>query len=147
MISKIGLDKFDKLFVGWSLFFQVALITLFAVRKINLDLIYRYGWIFYALSIPAVIISIWFLRGGKPVSIWLAGFTFLIWAIVGFVVEYIMGINWRDPILWPVFVPYVFLYLTTVMFYWWPVAQLVRPLWFLYAVFFALGTYLNISSH
>jgi len=147
VISKIGLDKFDKLFVGWSLFFQVALITLFAVRKINLDLIYRYGWIFYALSIPAVIISIWFLRGGKPVSIWLAGFTFLIWAIVGFVVEYIMGINWRDPILWPVFVPYVFLYLTTVMFYWWPVAQLVRPLWFLYAVFFALGTYLNISSH
>ena len=147
MISKIGLDKFDKLFVGWSLFFQVALITLFAVRKINLDLIYRYGWIFYALSIPAVIISIWFLRGGKPVSIWLAGFTFLIWAIVGFVVEYIMGINWRDPILWPVFVPYVFLYLTTVMFYWWPVAQLVRSLWFLYAVFFALGTYLNISSH
>jgi len=143
----IGLDKYDKLYTGWSLFFHLALITIFAVRKINLDLIYSYGWIFYALSIPAVIISTLILRGGKPVSFWLAGFSFLAWAIVGFVVEYVMGINWRDPILWPVFVPYVFLYLTTVMYYWWPVAQLVRPLWFLYAAFFVLSTYLNVSSH
>ena len=61
--------------------------------------------------------------------------------------EYQLGINWREPIVWPVFVPYVLLYLTTVMFYWWPVAQLYRPLWYVYAAFFAIGTYLNVTSH
>jgi hypothetical protein len=143
----IGLDKYDKLYVSWSLFFHIALITLFAIRKINLELIYQNGWIFYALSIPAAFVSIIILRGGKPVSFWLAGFIFLAWAVLGFVIEFVVGIEWRDPILWPIFVPYVLLYLATFMFYWWPVGQLVRPLWFLYAAFFALSTYLNVSSH
>ena len=80
-------------------------------------------------------------------SFWLPGFLFLAWAVFGFVVEYLLGIQWRTPPNWPVLVPYVLLYLGTVMFYWWPVAQLVRPLWFLYAVFFALETYLNVTSH
>jgi len=143
----VMLDNYDKLYVGWSFLFQISLILVFAIRKINLDLIHQYGWIFYALGILAVIVSIILLRGGKPFAFWLAGFVFLLWAILGFVVEYVLGINWRSPALWPVLIPYVILYLTTVMFYWWPVGALVRPLWFLYAVFFALSTYLNVTSH
>lgn len=143
----VMLDSYDKLYVGWSFLFQISLILVFAIRKINLDLIHQYGWIFYALGIPAVIVSILLLHGGKPFAFWLAGFVFLLWAILGFVVEYVLGINWRSPALWPVLIPYVILYLTTVMFYWWPVGTLVRPLWFLYAVFFALSTYLNVTSH
>jgi hypothetical protein len=142
-----GLDKYDALYVGWSFIFHLALISHFTVRKLNLDLIQRYGWVFYLLSIPAVIVSIIILRGDKPVSFWLAGIIFLVWAMVGYFIEYQLGIQWRSPPNWPVLIPYVLLYLGTVMFYWWPVAQLVRPLWFLYAAFFALGTYLNITSH
>jgi hypothetical protein len=142
-----GLDKHDSLYLVWSLIFHISLIALFAVRKVNLDLIHRYGWIFYLLGIPAAVISVIILRGGKPASFWLAGFLFLVWAVFGYIVEYRLGIQWRTPPNWPVLVPYVLLYLGTVMFYWWPVGQLVRPLWFLYAAFFALGTYLNITSH
>jgi len=142
-----GLDKYDTLFVVTSFLFHISLITLFAIRKWNFDLVVRYGWIFYALSGLALIASILIMRGGKEWSFWIGGFLFLVWAIFGFIVEYQLGIKWRNPIVWPVLIPYVLLYLGIVMFYWWPVGQLNRPLWYLYAAFFALGTYLNITSH
>jgi hypothetical protein len=44
-------------------------------------------------------------------------------------------------------VPYVLLYLSTVMFYWWPVGLLSRPLWIAFAVLFVIGTVLNVTSH
>ena len=43
--------------------------------------------------------------------------------------------------------PYVTLYLVTVMFYWWPLGLLSRPLWFVFAVLFVIGSILNITSH
>lgn len=142
-----GLDNYDVLFVTWAFVLQVCLIVLFAIRKTNLDLILKYGWVFYLLCIPALIVSFIMIRGGKPFSFWLAGFIFLIWAILGLTVEYVFKIQWRDPIYWPIFIPYVLLYLSTIMFYWFPVGILSRPLWYLYAAFFALGTYLNVTSH
>ena len=143
----LGLDKFDSIFVIWAFILQVCLLVLFAIRKINLDLILKYGWAFYLLSIPAVIVSIFMIRAGKPYSFWLAGFIFLAWAILGIWVEYILNIQWRSPIVWPVFVPYVVLYLGTIMFYWFPVGIISRPLWYLYTFLFAVGTYLNVTSH
>jgi hypothetical protein len=43
--------------------------------------------------------------------------------------------------------PYVTLYLGTIMFYWWPLALLYRPLWFVFGALFVIGTILNITSH
>lgn len=142
-----GLDKFDSLFVIWAFVMQICLIVLFAIRKMNLDLILQYGWIFYLLSIPAVIVSIMMLRNGKDWSFWVGGFIFLAWAIFGYMVEYSFGIKWRNPVVWAVLIPYVVLYLGTIMFYWFPLGILSRPLWYTYAVLFALGTYLNVTSH
>lgn len=142
-----GLDKFDSLFVIWAFVMQICLIVLFAIRKVNLDLILQYGWIFYLLSIPAVIVSIMMLRNGKDWSFWVGGFIFLAWAIFGYMVEYSFGIKWRNPVVWAVLIPYVVLYLGTIMFYWFPLGILSRPLWYTYAVLFALGTYLNVTSH
>ena len=102
---------------------------------------------FYLLSIPAVIVSIVMLKTGKPYSFWLAGFIFLVWAVFGLVIEYGFGIQWRNPIVWPVFVPYVVLYLGTIMFYWFPLVILSRPLWYIYAVLLAVTTYLNVTTH
>ena len=143
----LGLDKFDSIFVIWAFILQVCLLVLFAIRKINLDLILKYGWAFYLLSITAVIVSIFMIRAGKPYSFWLAGFIFLAWAILGIWVEYILNIQWRSPIVWPVFVPYVLLYLSSLVFYWWPLGNIQRPLWFIYGVLFAISTMLNITSH
>jgi hypothetical protein len=87
------------------------------------------------------------IRAGKEWSFWVAGFIFLFWAIFGLVVEYGFHIKWRNPIKWPIFVPYVLLYLGTIMFYWFPVGALSRPFWYVYAVLFAFSTYLNVTSH
>jgi fatty acid desaturase len=55
-------------------------------------------------------------------------------------------VQWRDPILWQ-FGPYVFLYLATIMFYWWPLGLVSRPLWFVYAALFIISTVINATSH
>ena len=82
-----GLDNIDTLFVLWAFVMQICLIVLFAIRKMNVEIILTYGWIFYLLSIPAVVVSIIMLRAGKEWSFWVGGFIFLVWAIFGLVIE------------------------------------------------------------
>jgi hypothetical protein len=117
------------------------------LRKWRFNLAMRYGWIVYALSIPAAAVSVLLLLGGRPWTLWLGGFIYFIWAIFGYVVEYSKEIEWRNPIRWPIFGPYVVLYLATVMFYWWPLALIVRLLWYSYAILFIASTVLNLTSH
>lgn len=142
------LDNLDILFVVWAFFFQVALVVHFALRKWFFEsYTMKYGWIVYALSLPAAAISIALLLGGKSWSFWLGGFLFLIYAAYGYWIDYAKGIEWRNPLRWSIMAPYVFLYLSTVMFYWWPLGLLSRPLWIVLAVLFVIGTVLNITSH
>jgi len=144
----LGLDKLETLFVVWAFLFQIVLIIHFLLRKWLFDAyIMQYGWIVYALSIPAAIVSIVLLLGGKTWSLWLGGFIYLIWAIFGYTVEYVKGIQWRNPVRWSIFAPYVFLYLATVMFYWFPLALIWKPLWYAFAILFIISTILNITSH
>ena len=143
----LGLDDLEVLFVAAAFLFQIVLIVHFALRKWNFDLSLRYGWIVYALSVPAAAVSVVLLLGGKTWSLWLGGFIYLIWAVYGYTVEYAKGIQWRNPIRWPIFGPYVLLYLATVMFYWWPLGLISRPLWVVVAVLFILSTTLNVTSH
>jgi hypothetical protein len=136
------------LFAAWAILFQVVLIVHFALRKWAFDrYIYPYGWIVYALGVPAALISLILLQRGETWSLWLGGFIYVVWAAYGYVVEYVMRIQWRNPIRWPVLGPYVLLYLATVMFYWWPLGLVRRPLWYAYAALFAISTFLNITSH
>ena len=142
------LDTLDKLFVVWAFLFQVVLIVHFALRKRFFEsYTTKIGWIVYALCIPAVVISIILLRGGKSWSFWLGGFLFPLYAAFGYWVDYVVKIQWRNPLRLSIMVPYVLLYLATVMFYWWPLGILGRPLWFAFAVLFVVGTFLNITSH
>ncbi len=143
-----NLDKLDKLFVVWAFLFQTVLIVHFALRKPFFEsYTMKFGWIVYALCIPAAVISIFLLRGGKSWSFWLGGFLFLLYAAFGFWVDYVIKIPWRNPIRLSIMFPYVFLYLATVMFYWWPLALLNRRLWFVGAILFVIGTILNVTSH
>jgi hypothetical protein len=143
-----NLDKLDILFVVWAFFFQIVLIVHFALRRWFFEgYTMKYGWIVYALCIPAVVISIVLLLGGKTWSFWLGGFLFLLYAAYGYWVDYVRRIQWRNPLRLSILFPYVFLYLATVMFYWWPLGRLSRPLWVVFAVLFIIGTILNITSH
>ena len=142
------LDSLDKLFVAWAFIFQILLIVHFAVRKTFFEsYTLKYGWIIYALCIPAVVISVILLLGGKSWSFWLGGFLFLLFAVFGYWVDYVAQIQFRSPIKLSVLIPYVFLYLATVMFYWWPLRFLSQPLWFAYGILFVIATILNIRSH
>jgi len=143
-----NLDSLDILFVMWAFFFQVVLIVHFAMRKRFFEsYTQKFGWIVYALSIPAVVISVVLLLGGKTWSFWLGGFLFLLYAAYGYWIDYVKIIQWRKPLRLSIMFPYVFLYLGTVMFYWWPLGLLSRPLWVVFSVLFAIGTVLNVTSH
>lgn len=143
-----ALDQLEILFVVTAFLFQVVLIVHFALRKWRFSVAARYGWIVYALSIPASIVSILLLLGGKAWTLWLAGFLYLVWALFGYTVEYRRGITtWRNPPRWSILGPYVTLYLATMMFYWWPLYPLHRPLFYLYTVLYVVSTILNLTSH
>jgi hypothetical protein len=69
-----NLDNLDKLFVVWAFLFQNILIVHFALRKpFFKSYTMKFGWIVYALCIPAAVISIILWRGGKSWSFWLGG--------------------------------------------------------------------------
>jgi hypothetical protein len=144
----LGLDGLDTLFVVWAFLFQIILIVHFAVRKRLFEsYTQKYGWLVYALCIPAAIISVILLLGGKSWTMWLAGFLFAIYAAYGYWIDYVKQIPWRKPLQRSIMFPYVTLYLATVMFYWWPLWPLSRPLWIAYAVLYVIATVLNITSH
>jgi hypothetical protein len=142
-----SLESLVVLFVIWAFLFQIALIIHFALRKWRFDLAMRYGVIVYALGIPAAVISILLLFGGSSWSLWMGGFICLIWGVYGYWVDYVKKIQWRIPPRWPVFSPYIFLYLATIMLYWWPLGLISRPLWYAYTVLFVISTALNATSH
>ncbi len=95
----------DRLFIVISLVFHIMMITHFALRKWRFHFALRFGWIIYALSIPGATASIILLMAGSHWSFWLGGFLYLIWAGYGYYIEYLKHIEWRNPILWPVFDP------------------------------------------
>lgn len=142
-----GLDSLETLFVVTAFLFQLVLIVHFTLRKWRFDTAIRYGPMVYALSLAAFAVSLRLLLGGKPWSLWLGGLLYLVWAIFGYTVEYVKKIEWRTPIRWPIFGPYVFMYLATVMFYWFPLALVYKPLWYGYAALFIVSTFLNMTSH
>lgn len=141
------LDRLDQLFVVFAFLFQVVLIVHFAARRWAFVRAVRYGPIVYALGLPALLISVAQISAGKPWYLWLAGVLYAVWATYGYYVEYVRHIEWREPIRWSVFGPYLTLYLATVMFYWWPLARLSKPLWFVYGALFVIATVLNVFSH
>ncbi len=107
----------------------------------------KFGWIVYVLALPAVAISIIFIRAGKTWYYGTAGFLCEAWSGFGVVVDIIWPVEWREPIYWPVFVPYVFLYLCGVMLYWWMLAKIHRSSWLIYFALFILSTLLNLAAH
>ena len=88
-----NMKKLDALFVGWAFFFQIVLIIHFAIRKRLFEsYTLKYGWIVYALAVPAVLVSIILLVGGKSWTFWLGGFLCLLFAGFGYYIDYVKQI-------------------------------------------------------
>jgi hypothetical protein len=92
-------------------------------------------------------VSLILLLGEAPWYLWVGGFIFVGWAVYGYWVDYVKRIQWRTPIRWQAGGPYLFLYLATLMFYWWPLGHISRPLWYAGAALFVVSTVLNVTSH
>lgn len=142
-----GFSGLQTTFIATAFVFQIVLLIHFALRKWNFEFAMRYGFIVYFLSLPALVVSLVLLSRGVSWSFWLSGILYVAWACFGYIVEYVQKIQWRNPIRWSIFLPYVVLYLATVMFYWWPIAEISKALWFVYAVLFVLAMLLNLTSH
>ncbi len=143
-----GLDSSDILFIAWAFFLEIILIIHFAVRKRYFaSYTQKFGWLVYALSIPGLVVSFILKDAGKNWSFWLGGFLYLLFSVYGYWIDYIKGFSWRKPLRKSIMFPYVTLYLGALMFYWWPLANLYRPLWFIFAGLFVISTILNIRSH
>lgn len=142
-----ALDALDRFFILAAFTFQIVLTVHFAVRKWRFATAIHYGWIVYALSLPAALLSVAQMTAGKPWFFWLAGLLYLIWAVFGYIIEYVYRLEWRDPIRVSIFAPYVLLFFATSMFYWWPLARFNWLLWFIFAVLYVVGTMLNVTSH
>ncbi|MEJ2448532.1 MAG: hypothetical protein P8Y37_11425 [Anaerolineales bacterium] len=143
-----GLDQLETLFVIWAFFLQIVLIIHFAIRKPLYDsYTLKFGWLVYALCFPSAVISLVILFGGKSWSFWLGGFLFIAFAAYGYWIDYVKQINWRKPLRKDIMFPYVTLYLGTIMFYWWPLGLLSRPLWIAFGILFLIGSVLNLTSH
>ena len=143
-----NLDRLDKLFIVSAFLLQIVLIMHFAIRKPLFEsYTLKYGWIVYALCIPAVVISVILMRGGKSWFFWLGGFLFLLHAVFGYWVDFVAQNPFRNPIQLSIAIPYVVLYLATIMFYWWPLWRLSRPLWLVYTILYIIATILNVTSH
>jgi hypothetical protein len=76
----------------------------------------KYGWLVCALCIPAAVISLVLLLGGKSWYFWLGGFLLVVYASYGYWIDYIKQNQWRNPLQLTIMFPYVFLYLSTVIF-------------------------------
>ena len=97
------MDIYDKLYVLSSFIIQVCLVIYFASRKWNFDFSMRWGWTIYALGLPAVLVSLVLIMGGKPWYLWIAGFLYAAWAGFGYYVDIARPIDWRTPSLFTSF--------------------------------------------
>jgi hypothetical protein len=117
------------LFVAFAFLAQVLLIINFAARNWRPLLERRYGWLIYAMGIPGIGLGILFLARAQP------------WTIVA------APLKWRSPPRWPVFIPYVALFMAGQFLFWIPLWYVGLAYWIIYTVMYFLNTGLNIYSH
>ncbi len=140
-------DILQTAFVTFALVIQMMLIGSFAARNWKPSIEEKLGWLVYAMSLPALILGVLFLVNDQPWYYWTATLLFAIWAAFGYVVDIFRPVKWRNPPKWSVFIPYVILFVFSLLAFWVPL-WFIRPgLWIVYAGLYATHTALNIYSH
>ena len=143
----VGQDTATVAFAAFGLASQAVLVVYFAVRRWRPPLADQYGWIAYAFAGLGLPLGVWLLLGGQSWRLCVGPLLLSLWAAMGAAVDLWRRIEWRTPIRWGVFVPYVALYFWAQMFLWWPLWDLWRAAWFCFFVLFVANTVLNIQGH
>lgn len=135
------------LFAAFALILQVMLVLHFAALRWWPPLQRRWGWLVYAMSLPGLALGVLVWVNGRPWYEWLAFLLLAAWAALGYTVDIWRPINWRIPLRWSIFVPYLTLYLATQLAFWIPLWSIGTGYWISYALLYAVNTTLNIPSH
>ena len=142
-----GRDTAEVAFVAFGLASQAVLLAYFAARRWRPRLAERRGWAAYAFAGLGMPLGIWLFLDGQSWRLYVGPILLALWAAVGATADLWRRIEWRTPIRWTVFVPYVALYFWAQMFLWWPLWHLRRAAWFAFLALFVANTALNIRGH
>lgn len=134
-------------FAAFGIASQAVLVLYFAARRWRPGAAERHGWIAYAFAELGLPLGAWLMLGGQSWRLYAGPVLLAVWAALGAAVDLWRRIEWRDPIRWSVFVPYVALYFWAQMFLWWPLWDLWRAAWLAFLVLFIVSTVLNIWGH
>jgi hypothetical protein len=144
MIERIILQT---LFAAFALVLQTMLALHFAALRWRPGLQQQWGWLVYAMSLPGLALGVLFWVYSQPWHYWLATLLFAAWAALGYMVDILRPINWRSPPRWPIFIPYVALFIAAQLAFWIPLWFIWIGYWIIYAVLYAVSTVLNVSLH
>jgi D-alanyl-D-alanine carboxypeptidase len=142
----LGRDP-SPLFVVFGFLVQVLLVVDFTARLWRPMLERRYGWLIYALGLPAAVTVAFLLLNGAPWYEPLAFGLFTAWTAFGATVDYLRPVPWRTPPFWPVFLPYVGLFMAGLFAFWIPLWYVGIEVWAAFGILYLLHTTLNIASH
>jgi hypothetical protein len=142
-----GYESATIAFAAFAVGSQAVLVAYFAARRWAPRGAERYGWLAYVFAGLGLPLGVWLLLDGQSWRLWVGPILLALWAALGAVVDLWRRIEWRTPIRWGVFVPYVALYFWAQMFLWWPLWNLWRPAWACFLVLFVANTALNIQGH
>ena len=134
-------------FAAFGIGSQALLVAYFAARRWWPRIAERFGWLSYAFAGLGLLLGGWLLLGGQSWRLYVGPILLALWALLGAVVDLWRGVEWRTPIRWSVFIPYVALYFWAQMFLWWPLWDVQRVVWFCFLVLFVVNTALNLRGH
>ena len=140
-------SRLQLLFAAFALILQTLLVLHFAALRWRPHLQRRWGWLVYAMSLPGLALGVLFWANNRPWYEWSAFLLFAAWAALGYTVDIWRPVNWRIPLRWSIFIPYLILYLAAQFAFWIPLWFIGAGYWASYTVLYALNTALNIPSH
>jgi len=135
------------LYVGFAFLVQALLVINFTARYWKPELERNYGWIIYALGLPSLILGILMLVDSRPWYFVVPPLLFSVWALVGYRVDVWHPAEWRNPPRWSIFIPYVALFMGSLLLFWFSMWYVDSIYWIAFGLMYVIETILNIYSH
>ena len=134
-------------FTAFGIASQAILVCFFAARRWSPQLAQRYGWLAYAFAGLGLPLGAWLFLDGQSWRLYVGPLLMAAWALFGAVVDLWRPRQWRRPIVWSVFAPYLALYFWAQMCLWWPLWDINQAAWAVFLVLFVASTALNLRGH
>jgi hypothetical protein len=103
----------ESFFFALGLVNSVFLILIFLIRMNHLDLVQRFGWVYFLLAIPAIYTIFLVQKEHKTPRYTIFLGIFLAFLVIEALYDWILKIPFRDTMDWKQLVPYVALYISS----------------------------------